>query len=526
MALSYKPVVLVILDGFGIATPGESNAISISQKPFFDKLTNTYPTMLLEASGVSVGLPWGEVGNSEVGHVNIGAGLLHYQSLPRIDKSIEDQSFFENPALLKAVQKVKQNDSKLHLIGLIGNGGVHSHQRHFEALIEFCKKHKLKKHVFLHLFLDGRDTSKDTGLEFLKETLKCCKKSKCGELASVTGRYFGLDRNKNWDRTQKAYEAIALGKSEKTARDIEKEIENSYKNNVFDEEFPATVIINKKNEPIATVQKEDAVIFFNFRADRAVQLTQVFADPKFKKFERPFLDGLTFITFTEYKKGLPVEVTFPRQTILNPLAKIFSDAGHKQLHIAETEKYAHVSYFLNGQIEEKFEGEDRILIPSPLTDTYVKTPQMSSNEVTDEIIKNLKTDKYDFIAVNLANPDMVGHTGDLAATVKSIEELDKTLERLVTEVLKKQGILFIVGDHGNAEELINLQTGKTDKEHSVYPVPFITVSNKHQGRIIQPIINGDLSTLTPLGILSDVAPTILAQIDLPPAKEMTGANLL
>lgn len=526
MDLPYKPVVLVILDGFGITTPGESNAISICQKPFIDKLTNTYPTMLLEASGINVGLPWGEVGNSEVGHVNIGAGLLHYQSLPRVDKAIEDQTFFENPALLKAVEKVKQNNSKLHLIGLIGHGGVHAHQRHFDALIQFCKKHKLKKQTYLHLFLDGRDTPKDTGLEFLKDTLKCCKKARCGELATLTGRFFGLDRNKNWDRTQKAYEAIAHGKSEKSTRDIEKEIENSYKNNVFDEEFPATVIVNKKNEPVATVQKEDAVIFFNFRSDRAIQLTQVFVDPKFKKFERPFLEGLTFVTFTEYKKGLPVEAAYPRQTISNPLAKIFSDSGYKQLHIAETEKYAHVTYFLNGQIEDKFEGEDRILIPSPLSDSYAKTPQMSSNEMTDELIKNIQANKHDFIVINYANADMVGHTGDLAATVKSVEALDKNLERLVAEVLKQQGILFLVGDHGNAEELISLQTGKTDKEHSVYPVPFITVSNKHQGQIIQPVVNGDLSTLTPLGILSDVAPTILKQIDLPTPKEMTGTSLL
>jgi len=526
MPLKYKPVVLIIIDGFGITSPIETNAIHRSPKPFFNKLINNYPTMLLEASGLNVGLPWGEVGNSEVGHVNIGSGVLHYQSLPRIDKAIDDSSFFKNENFLKAVRKIKQHDSKLHLIGLIGNGGVHAHQRHFEALINFCKKNKLKKKIFLHLFLDGRDTAKDAGKIFLEQTIKYCKKAKCGEIASICGRFYGMDRNKNWDRIQKAYQAIALGQAEKLVRDPMPAIDESYKSNIFDEEFIPTVIVDKKNQPLAPIAKEDAVIFFNFRADRAVQLTEAFVLPDFKKFERPFLQGLTFITFTEYKKGLPVAVGYPRQTVVNPLAKIFSDNNFKQLHIAETEKYAHVTYFLNGQIEEKFPNEDRILVPSPLIDTYDKTPAMSANEVTNELIKNIQAEKYDFIAVNYANPDMIGHTGNLEATIQAVDAVDKCLEKIVTEIFNKQGIAFIVGDHGNAEELINLQTKKTDKEHSVYPVPFITVSKNHQGKIIQKASNNDLSTLSPLGILTDVAPTILTQIGLPLAPEMTGANLL
>jgi len=466
------------------------------------------------------------MGNSEVGHVNIGSGVLHYQSLPRIDKSIEDGSFFQNEALLKAVEKVKKHDSKLHIIGMLGNGGVHSHQRHLNALIDFAKEHKLKKKLFLHAILDGRDSPRDSGKIFLSDTLKYCKKKKFGKLASVCGRLTAMDRNKRWERTEKYYNVLTLGKAEKSTRDAQKTLEESYQNNVFDEEFPPTIMVDRKNQPIATISKEDAVIFFNFRADRTVQLTKAFVDPKFSKFDRQFLNSLVFITMTEYQKGLPVEIAYPQQIIENPLAKIFSDTGLKQLHLAETEKYAHITYFLNGQTEKKFAGEDRILVPSPLTDDYAKTPQMGSEQLTNELINAVNSDKYDFIAVNYANPDMVSHTGDLKATVKAIDYVDQCLQKIVPEILKKNGILFIVSDHGNAEELVNLQTGKIDKEHSVYPVPFITVSNKHQGQIIQQMQNNDLSTLTPLGILTDVAPTILSQIDMPLAPEMTGTSLL
>jgi len=526
MSTSQKPVVLIILDGFGITSPSESNAITQSPKPFFNKLINTYPAMLLEASGMNVGLPFGEMGNSEVGHLNIGSGVLHYQSLPRIDKSIEDKTFFHNEILLKAVEKVKKYDSKLHLIGLIGNGGVHAHQRHLEALIDFCKKNKLKKKTFLHAFLDGRDTSRDSGKQFLIDIIKYGKNEKYFKLASICGRQHAMDRNKRWERTQQTYNLIALGQAEQKTRDAIKTIEQSYANNVFDEEFPPTLIIDKKNNPITTVAKEDAVIFFNFRADRAIQLTEAFVEEEFNRFERPFLQGLTFITLTEYKEDLPVNIAYPRQTIKNPLAKIFSDAGLKQLHAAETEKYAHVTYFLNGQNEDKFPGEERILVPSPLAESYIKAPEMSANQLTDELIKAINSDKFDFIAVNYANADMVGHTGDLNATIKAIDIVDKCLQKIIFEILKKNGIAFIVADHGNAEELINLQTGKIDKEHSVYPVPFITVSNKHEGQIIQPVQNNDLSMMSPLGILTDVAPTILSQIDIPKSPEMTGTSLL
>lgn len=527
MKLKFKPAVLMILDGFGITTPDKTNAIWSASTPFLDKLIQNYPTMLLEASGLNVGLPWGEVGNSEVGHVNIGSGALLYQSLPRIDKSIESKEFFKDRNLIKAVEKIKKNNSKLHLLGLLGEGGVHAHQRHLYALLDFCRQQKLKKKVFLHLFLDGRDTAKDGGKGFLLSLLKNdnFKKVKA-EIASISGRFYAMDRNNNWDRIEKAYRAIVLGESEKKFHDPVKAIEESYKNEVFDEEFIPTVITDRKDNPLATITKDDAVIFFNYRADRARQLSEAFVEPEFKEFEREFLAGLTFITFIEYKKGLPVDIVFPPQVIKNPLAKIFSEHKLRQLHIAETEKYAHVTFFLNGLLEEKFPGEERILIPSPGVSNYDQKPEMSAVKVTDELVNAIKKDKFDFIAINYANPDMVGHTGNLEASIKAVETVDRCVERVVSEAVARGGIVFIVGDHGNAEELVNLQTGKEDKEHSVYPVPFITVSQKHEGKIILKADNNDLSANSPTGVLSDVAPTLLSQIGLPLAKEMTGTNLL
>ena len=521
----FKPIVLIILDGFGITTPSPTNAVSSAKTPFFNKLTQTFPTMLLEASGLNVGLPWGEIGNSEVGHTNIGSGVLLYQSLPRIDMSIEKGEFFNLPVLLEVAENVKKKNSNLHLMGILGEGGVHGHSRHLKALLDFCKKQKIKN-VYLHLFLDGRDAQKDSGKIFLKDILEYCQKLGVGEIASLCGRYFAMDRNNNWDRIEKAYRAIVEGKAEKTTQDPMAAIEESYKQNIFDEEFLPTVIVDNANNPKATIKKEDSVIFFNFRADRARQLTEAFVLRDFKEFQREFLEGLEFVTFTEYKKDLPVKILFPPQIIKNPLAKIISDEGLTQLHIAETEKYAHVTFFLNGQIEEKFKGEERILIPSPAVSSYDQKPEMSAAEVTQKVIEAIKSNSFDFIAVNYANPDMVGHTGNLEATIKAIEFVDKCLEQVVSETIKRGGIVFIVGDHGNAEEMVNLQTGKIDKEHSIYPVPFIIASSKHEGQIIQEIPNNDLSLLSPLGILSDVTPTILGTIGLPLAEEMTGNNLL
>lgn len=512
------------MDGFGVTTPIDTNAVFVANTPFFDNLTQKYPTMLLNASGLNVGLPWGEVGNSEVGHVNLGSGTLLYQSLPKIDKSIDSKEFYKNYAFSNAIEKVKQYKSNLHIVGLLGTGGVHSHLRHLDALVELCRQNKMKDNVFYHLFLDGRDTEKDAGLEFMQRFLKSSKK--IGEVASVCGRFFGLDRNNNWDRIQKAYNAICCGKAENFSKDPIDAIKESYKKGIYDENFEPVVIVQKKTVPLTTIKPEDAVIFFNYRGDRARQLTQAFVEPEFDKFPREFISGLKFITFTEYKKGLPVEVAFPPEIIKNPIAKVFSDNNLKQLHIAETEKYAHVTFFLNGQLEQKFAGEDRILIDSPAVVSYDQTPEMSAHKVCAEVEKALNAETYDFIVINFANPDMVGHTGNMQASVKAIETVDTCLSKIVPLIIDKKGAAFIVGDHGNAEEMVNFQTGLPDKEHSIYPVPFVMAADNLYGKFTANCAPQDLFTLSPSGILADVAPTILLNCGLPLAPEMTGANLL
>ncbi|MCG2693940.1 2,3-bisphosphoglycerate-independent phosphoglycerate mutase [Candidatus Parcubacteria bacterium] len=525
MSLKSKPIVLIILDGFGITSPSSSNAISMAKTPYFDKMVRYSPTMLLEAASLNVGLPQGEVGNSEVGHMNIGSGVLIYQSLPRIDKSIEDGSFKNHEYLLKAAEKVKNNNSRFHIMGLLGNGGVHAHLRHLEAILDFCKEKDLKN-VFLHLFLDGRDADKDSGKGFASQVIKYCNELKVGKIATLCGRKIAMDRNKDWKKTEAAYNLIVKGVAEKSYKDPLRAINESYKGQIFDEEFNPTVITGKDNQPLATISAEDAVIFFNFRADRARQLTGAFVLPDFNKFGRQFLGGLEFITMAEYEKGLPVKVLFSPIIVKNPLAKIISDSGLRQLHIAETEKYAHITFFINGMIEKKFSGEDRILIPSPAVSSYDQSPAMSSIEITDNVVKAIKDGKHDFIFINYANPDMVAHTGNLEASVRAVEFLDKCLARVVNATVNYGGAVFIVGDHGNAEELVKINTGKIDKEHSIYPVPFITVRKDWIGKPMQEINNGDLSLLAPTGLLSDVTPTILKTAGLPMAPEMTGTNLL
>ena len=390
MSLIKKPVALIILDGFGIAPPSDYNAISIAKKPFFDSLLQSYPSHLLKASGMSVGLPEGEVGNSEVGHTSIGSGILQYQSLPRIDKSISTGQFFKIPELEKAIKKLKENKkTKLHLMGLIGNGGVHSSSEHLEALINLAKVSKIKNQVCVHAFLDGRDTDRDAGIDFVKSLEKYLKKQKTGEIASISGRYFAMDRNHNWGRIEKAYKAIVEGQSVQKYRDPEKAIRDSYNKKIYDEEFEPVVIKSRMGRPIGTVDDGDVVVFFNFRADRARQISHALVDENFDKFKRN-KQNIDLITFTEYEKNIPAQVLFSPEIIKNPIAKVFSDFNLKQLHIAETEKYAHVTFFLNGTQEEAFSGEDRILIPSPAVTSYDEKPEMSANEVTKNLLKAIK----------------------------------------------------------------------------------------------------------------------------------------
>lgn len=523
MPLRARPIVLIVLDGFGIAPPEQSNAISLAKKPFFNSLLADYPSMLLEASGLSVGLPRSEVGNSEVGHITIGSGILRYQSLPRIDKSIEDGSFQQLPPLEKIRERITGGSGKLHIMGLIGNGGVHSSANHLRALIDWAKQHKIWNRTYIHAFLDGRDTGKDTGIIFLKELMEYCKDS--GKIATIGGRYYGMDRNLNWDRIKKAYDAIVFGKAETMCADPIQCVKDSYAREVYDEQFVPAVITKKDGSPIATVEDGDSVIYFNFRADRGRQMTEALVESDFTEFERKTFQDLYMATFAEYKKGLPVDVLYPPELVENPIARVFSDQGMKQLHIAETEKYAHVTFFLNGLREDPFPGEDRILIPSPAVSSYDAQPEMSGFVVTDKILGAIESGLHDFIAINFANPDMVGHTGNLEASIKAIEATDQCLSKVVSAATAKGGLVFIVGDHGNAEVLINPVTNEPDKEHNFSPVPFLVVGNQYKGRGNPGIIDEDPSILQPVGLLSDVAPTVLSLSGLGPAPEMTGTKL-
>jgi 2,3-bisphosphoglycerate-independent phosphoglycerate mutase len=523
MELKKRPCVLLVLDGFGVAPPSEYNAVSRASMPFYDSLINTYPTVLLDAAGLSVGLPFGEVGNSEVGHYNLGSGQLLYQSLPRINISIDDESFYSIDLMQQVTQRVKTSGKKLHLVGMIGTGGVHSHQKHLYALIEFCKREQIEpEKVFIHAFLDGRDTAKDVGKKFMEQVLK--RSAGVATLATIAGRFYAMDRNNKWDRTEKTYRAMTEGKAERTATDPIATIQEGYDAEMFDEEFEPTVMLRENGQPVTTIDAGDTIIFFNFRADRARQITQSFVEADFNEFERgPMIDDLAVISFTEYKKGLPVHILFPPQIVENSFAKILSDQGLQQYHVAETEKYAHVTFFFNGLIEKPFPGEVREIVPSPAVVTYDEKPEMSAEGVTDKILEALESKKYDFILSNFANADMVGHTGNLEASIKALEFIDTCLARIIPAVLEQGGICFITADHGNVEEVLNYETYEIDKEHSIYPVPFLTISKEHEGKVLYPPKNGnDLSVYEPVGVLADVAPTMLDLIGVPRSPEMKG----
>lgn len=518
-----KPLVLIILDGWGIAPDSEGNAITRAKLPFFNSLIQKFPTTALHASGKEVGLPWGVVGNSEVGHTNIGSGQVSYQTLPRINKSIEDKSFFENKAFLDAIAHAKNNKSTLHLMGLASPGGVHSHIDHLFALLDLCKTQKVKD-VALHLFLDGRDTIFNAGLESIKQVEEKIKKTKVGRIASLTGRFYAMDRDNRWDRVQATYNAIVLGVGEEI-KDPIKAIENSYAKKIYDEEFVPTVI--KHRGASSAVKDNDALIYFNFRPDRARQLTKAFVVQQFASFERKPLQNLFFATMAEYEQNLPVSVAFGPQIIEAPLARVISDIGMKQFHIAETEKYAHVTFFLNGMIEDPFPGEERAIIPSPGVASYDKKPEMSAEEVTKKLLQEINSEKHDFLVVNFANSDIVGHTGSIPATIKAAETVDKCLNKIISLLSAKGGAAIVTADHGNAEELINLQTGEIDKEHSTNPVPFILIKNDLVGQKLFPEIpNGDLSLVQPIGILADITPTALSFLGQKQAAQMTGTPLV
>ena len=509
--MSKKPVMLMILDGFGIAEKSEGNAVALANKPNFDRLVKEYPNTQLQASGMAVGLPEGQMGNSEVGHLNIGAGRIVYQELTRITKAIEDGDFFENEALMKAMKNAKENNASLHLMGLLSDGGVHSHIEHLKGLLEFAKKEGLQK-VYVHAFMDGRDVPPSSGKDFIIKAEEMMKEVGVGQIATVSGRYYAMDRDNRWERVQLAYNAIVLGEGEKASSAVEA-IDNSYHDEKTDE-FVLPCVIEEDGHPTATIKNGDSVVFFNFRPDRARELTRAINDKEFAGFNRETLN-LTFVTMTQYDKTLErVNIAFKPQTLVNTLGEYVSSKGLEQLRIAETEKYAHVTFFFNGGVEKENPGEERKVIPSPKVATYDLKPEMSAYEVTDELLNRLDQDKYDMIILNFANPDMVGHTGVVQAAVKAIEAVDECLGKIVDKVLEKDGTVFITADHGNAETEIDFSTGNPFTAHTTNPVPFVWVSKNINGRTLKS------------GKLADIAPTMLNVMNLEVPKEMTGECLI
>lgn len=521
-----KPVVLAIADGFGIAPPSDGNAIAKANTPNLTNLIKKYPAATLTASGAEVGLQFGEQGNSEVGHFNIGAGRVTYQMFLKIFAMIESGEFFKNEVLLAACENVKKNKSNLHLLGVVSRGNVHASLDHLYALLDLAKKEKIKD-VYVHCILDGRDAIANSGLTFVKELEAKMAKIKLGKIATMIGRYYAMDRDNRWDRVEKAYNLITKGAGEMVTSAVGI-IEANYAKKIYDEEFPATVI-TAAGTPIGNVKDKDSLIFFNFREDRARELTKALTLPSFSKFDRvEYLKDLYVATFTEYEANLPARVAFKKDNLNQTLAEIISANNLTQLHAAETEKYAHVTFFLNGGREAPFTGEERLLIPSPHVATYSDKPEMSAVELTKKVILAINDNKYDFIVLNFANADMVAHTGDFAATKKAIETIDTSLGQIAEAVLAKSGVLIFTADHGNAEELINLKTGAIDKEHSTNPVPFILVGKQFEGQNLgfPESPSGDLSLVAPIGILADVAPTILKILELPEPPDMSGAPLI
>ena len=510
--MSKKPTVLMILDGYGLRDKTEGNAVALANTPVMDKLMAEYPFVKGNASGLSVGLPDGQMGNSEVGHLNMGAGRIVYQDLTKITKAIQDGDFFENKALLAACENVKNNSSALHLFGLVSDGGVHSHNSHIYGLLELAKRQGIEK-VYVHCFLDGRDTPPASGKEYVEELEAKMKEIGVGKVASVMGRYYAMDRDNRWDRVEKAYRALVCGEGEQAVSGPEG-IEASYDKDTTDEFVLPTVVV-EDGKPVATIKNDDSVIFFNFRPDRAREITRTFCDDAFDGFERGDRVKTTFVCFTEYDVTIENKlVAFVKEEITNTFGEYLAAHGLKQARIAETEKYAHVTFFFNGGVEEPNEGEDRILVKSPKVATYDLKPEMSAYEVCDKLTTAIKSDKYDVIIINFANPDMVGHTGVQEAAIKAVEAVDECVGKAVEALKEVNGQMFICADHGNAEQLIDYETGEPFTAHTTNPVPFI-------------LVNADPAyKLREGGCLADIAPTLIELMGMEQPKEMNGTSLL
>jgi 2,3-bisphosphoglycerate-independent phosphoglycerate mutase len=516
-----KPVVLVVLDGWGISNNSKGNVLKETSLPTIEKLNNHYPMTTLQASGISVGLFWGESGNSEVGHMDLGAGKIVYQNLPRITLSIQDRSFFSNATLLKAMESVKKKGSNLHLMGLVGQGSVHSYMEHLFAILEMAKEKGLTNNVFIHAFTDGRDSPQTSGTKTIKDLQDHIKSLGIGKIASLCGRNWAMDRNNNWDRVEKAYRLMTEGKGVEASDPI-KCLEESYAKEITDEYIEPSIMV-ENGKPIAIVKDNDAVIFFNFREDRAREITKAFVLPGFENFKRKILK-INFITMVEYERDLPVEIAFPPVELEGGLGEIISKHKLKQLRIAETEKYAHVTYFFNGGKEEPFSGEDRLLVPSPAVSKFDEAPEMSAALITEKVLSAIEKDKYDFILMNYANADMVGHTGNEKACIVAVQAVDKNLAQLIPAVLKKGGCLLITADHGNVEEIKNYHTGQVDTEHSTNPVPlWLVTPNNHRDKKSEEIVRQQSEVG---GLLSDVAPTVLELMGIEKPRDMNGESLL
>ena len=510
--MSKKPTVLMILDGYGLNENTNGNAVAQAATPVMDKLMAEYPFVKGNASGMAIGLPDGLMGNSEVGHLNMGAGRIVYQDLTKITKAIQDGDFFENKALLAACENVKNNGSALHLFGLVSDGGVHSHNSHIYGLLELAKRQGIEK-VYVHCFLDGRDTPPASGKEYVEELEAKMKEIGVGKVASVMGRYYAMDRDNRWDRVEKAYRALVCGEGEQAVSGPEG-IEASYDKDTTDEFVLPTVVV-EDGKPVATIKNDDSVIFFNFRPDRAREITRTFCDDAFDGFERGDRVKTTFVCFTEYDVTIENKlVAFVKEEITNTFGEYLAAHGLKQARIAETEKYAHVTFFFNGGVEEPNEGEDRILVKSPKVATYDLKPEMSAYEVCDKLTTAIKSDKYDVIIINFANPDMVGHTGVQEAAIKAVEAVDECVGQAVEALKEVNGQMFICADHGNAEQLIDYETGEPFTAHTTNPVPFI-------------LVNADPAyKLREGGCLADIAPTLIELRGMEQPKEMNGASLL
>lgn len=513
MSKKVKPLVLLIVDGWGHNPDNQGNAVAAAKLPQLTHVLNTYPKTLLQASGTDVGLPKGQMGNSEVGHLNMGAGRVVYQELTRIFKAIEDGDLYENKVLLEAMRRLKGTGKALHLLGLLSDGGVHSHINHLFALLDMAVREGVEN-IYVHPMLDGRDVLPQSAKCYMTQLESKLSELGKGKIATVSGRFYAMDRDNRWDRVEKAYRAYVYGDAHMETCAMAA-IEKSYNSKVVDEFVLPTVIVNEDGKPIATINEGDSVIFFNFRADRAREITRAFVDEELEGFSRPNRPLVHFVCLTEYDTTIECPVAFPPQNLENTLGEILAEKGFKQLRLAETEKYAHVTFFFNGGIEEPNKGEERHLIPSPDVPTYNMKPEMSAYEVTNALSEKLKETKYDVVIMNLANADMVGHTGDFKAAVRALEVVDECVGKIVNEVRHRGGTLLITSDHGNAENMLDIETNLPLTAHSLNKVPFVLVNDIYKGR-----------TLREESSLRDIAPTILDILEVEVPKEMTGKSLL